>query len=98
MGLRVRAPVLPKPTPTILDPAHRILADLIKALRLEFGQTQVDLAARLGVSQSYVSKLESGELRVDLIEARALSEALGLSLGALVERLEARIGEARDAT
>lgn len=39
-----------------------------KAARLEAGLTQVEVASRLNLPQSYVSKCESGERRVDVIE------------------------------
>lgn len=40
----------------------------LKAARLEAGLTQVEVANLLDVPQSYVSKCESGERRVDIVE------------------------------
>ena len=40
----------------------------LKAARLDAGMTQAQAAAALGKPQSYVSKCESGERRVDVIE------------------------------
>jgi len=40
----------------------------LKAARLEMGLTQEEVAAQLNVPQSYVSKCESGERRIDVIE------------------------------
>lgn len=40
----------------------------LKAARLEAGLTQIEVANLLDVPQSYVSKCESGERRVDVIE------------------------------
>jgi len=40
----------------------------LRAARLEVGLTQTEVAALLNVHQSYVSKCESGERRVDVIE------------------------------
>ncbi|WP_258522605.1 helix-turn-helix domain-containing protein [Brevundimonas vesicularis] len=39
--------------------------------------TQVELAERLGRPQSFVSKVERGERRLDVIEFCELAEALG---------------------
>jgi transcriptional regulator with XRE-family HTH domain len=55
-----------------------------------FGLSQVDLARRLRRPQSFVSKYESGQRRLDLIELRAISRALGVDLLDLVRRFEAR--------
>ena len=49
---------------------------------------QVDLARRLGRPQSFVSKYESGERRVDLVELRAICGELGVSLVDRVRRFE----------
>ncbi len=48
--------------------AYRRFLELLKRARREAGLTQVDVAQRLGRPQSYVSKCESGERRVDVIE------------------------------
>jgi transcriptional regulator with XRE-family HTH domain len=64
------------------------LAKLLRELRTDAGLRQVDLAERLGEPQSYVSKYESGEQRLDLLELRAVCRAVGASLVQLVERFE----------
>ena len=69
-------------------PTKDILQNLLRDVRLEAGLNQVDLANRLGHPQSYVSKYESGERRLDLLELREICEALGVSLVELVTRLE----------
>lgn len=62
---------------------------LLRRLRKEAGLRQKDLAQRLGRPQSYVSKYEAGERKLDLIELRAIAEALDLSLSEVVRRFEA---------
>lgn len=66
---------------------ERLLA-LLKRARKEAGLRQVDVAERLDVPQSYVSKYESGERRLDLLELRAVCEALGISTLSFVKRFE----------
>ncbi len=54
---------------------------------------QVDLANRLQRPQSYVSKYESGERRLDLLELKQICCALGTSLEEFVRKLESAIDE-----
>jgi len=49
---------------------------LVKA-RKKNGLTQMQVAAELGTPQSYVSKYESGERRLDVVEFIAVATALG---------------------
>lgn len=60
----------------------------LRQIRIEANLTQADLARILGQHQSYVSKYESGERRLDLIELRQICQAVGISLSELVRRLE----------
>lgn len=52
------------------SPEYRKFLSLLKKARLESGLTQVEVARRLGQPQSYVSKCESGERRVDVVELK----------------------------
>ena len=56
----------------------------LRAARHAKGVTQTELALRLGATQSFVSKCERGERRLDLIETRAFCEALTLDFLAFV--------------
>lgn len=62
------------------------LAALLRSIRLEAGMTQVQVSLAIGEPQSYVSKYESGEQRLDLIEIEEVCVAVGLDLRTLVER------------
>ena len=64
------------------------LQALLRQLRISSGLRQVDLAQRLGVQQSFVSKYESGERRLDWLEVRGVCRVLGVSLQDFVKRLE----------
>jgi transcriptional regulator with XRE-family HTH domain len=64
------------------------LTALLRRLREEAGLRQVDVADRLGVSQSFVSKYESGERRLDLIELEQVALALETTLADLVKAFE----------
>ncbi|MGO9108555.1 MAG: helix-turn-helix domain-containing protein [Thermoguttaceae bacterium] len=67
------------------------LLALLRQIRLDAKLRQVDLAKRLGQPQSFVSKYESGERRVDILELRSLCKAVGITLEQFVARLEQRL-------
>lgn len=63
---------------------------LLKSVRLETGLTQIEMAARLrSRPQSYVSKSESGERKIDLVELEEICEAIGVDLLDFVRRYQA---------
>jgi transcriptional regulator with XRE-family HTH domain len=55
---------------------------------MEAGLRQAQVAKRLGKPQSFVSKYESGERRLDLLELRQVCRALRVSLTEFVRRFE----------
>jgi transcriptional regulator with XRE-family HTH domain len=67
------------------------LLGLLQAKRKKAGLSQAELAQRLGRSQSYVSKYESGELRLDLIQLREICRALGTTLSKFVREFEGHL-------
>lgn len=69
----------------------RILRHLLRAMRTEAGLRQQDVAERLRLGQSFVSKYESGERRLDVLELREICEVCGITLTDFVERLEAQL-------
>lgn len=69
------------------------LLDLLKEVRADAGLKQAELARRLGVPQSFVSKYENGERRLDLLETRQVCHAVGVSLADFAERLEDALAE-----
>lgn len=62
------------------------LATLLRQVRLNANLTQSQLADKIGQTQSYVSKYENGEQRLDLIELEAVCKAVSISLTDFVER------------
>ncbi len=60
---------------------------LLLAERLRQGVTQVDLAKRLRKPQSYVSKFERAERRLDVIEFLDICQALGCDPHELLAKL-----------
>lgn len=68
--------------------AQEQLQLLLRQVRNEAGLTQADVAERVGQPQSFISKYESGERRLDVLELRAVCSAIGVSLPDFVKRLE----------
>jgi len=72
--------------------AHRlVLRQLLREVRKEAGLRQVGLAERLGRSQSFISDIEKGQRRLDILELREFCAACRIELAEFVSRLEARL-------
>lgn len=65
---------------------YREFLKRLRAARVAAGLTQVEVARRLAKPQSYVSKCESGERRVDVVELADLAQLYGRALDAFVPR------------
>jgi transcriptional regulator with XRE-family HTH domain len=74
---------------SIYSAEYQRLCAMLRQLREEAGLTQVQVAGQLDVPQSFVSKYESGERRLDVIELRHVAQALGVTLRVVLERFEA---------
>ena len=59
----------------------------LRQSRLEAGLTQTKVADALGKPQSFVSKCETGERRVDVIELQVLANLYGVPLSYFVEEI-----------
>jgi transcriptional regulator with XRE-family HTH domain len=70
---------------------YAVLLQLLVETRRAAGVTQVQLAERIGERQSHLSKMERGEVRLDLIQVRTICAALGTTLPAFVRELEKRL-------
>jgi len=69
-------------------PKHKRIAGLLRNLRLEAKLRQVDVAERLRLPQSFVSRYESGERRLDFVEVAEICAALGVRLSDFVRHFE----------
>jgi transcriptional regulator with XRE-family HTH domain len=75
-------------TKTIHSPEYAIFLRLLRQIRERQEVTQEQLAERWGVTQSFVSKCERGERRIDALELRTFCRAMGVSLASFVAELE----------
>jgi len=69
---------------------YRILTDLLRRERVKAGLTQDALAEKLGETQSFVSKCERGERRLDLIQLQQFCRAIGVELADFVKKYQAQ--------
>ena len=70
---------------------YKVFLRFLRAERRRAGLTQIELAKRLRETQTFVSKFERGERRVDVIELHAICEALGTSFTGFVKNLDSTL-------
>ncbi|MGM8936689.1 helix-turn-helix domain-containing protein [Pseudomonas neustonica] len=68
-----------------------VLLRLLRQYRVESGLTQGQFAQALERPQSFVSDMERGFRRIDLIQLRDICEVLNISLLDFVSRFEAEL-------
>jgi transcriptional regulator with XRE-family HTH domain len=78
---------------SIFTDEYAVLLAVLRETRRAAKLTQIQLAERLGQSQSFVSKVEIGERRLDVIQLRTICHALGTTLPAFVAKLEKRLAQ-----
>ena len=72
---------------------RKLFLRLLREIRTEAGLRQVDLARELGQPQSFVSKYEAGERRLDVLELEQVCNCCGVTLAHFVSRLESQNNE-----
>jgi len=60
-------------TKSLYSNDHKQLVEQLKKARKEVGMDQKDVAKALGKTQSYISKIETGQRRVDVIQLKELA-------------------------
>ena len=82
---------IPVMTNSLHTPEYAEFCKLLVKLREKSGITQATIAERLGVHQSFVSKYEGGERRVDVIEFLRICKALKADPADVLASLKKRI-------
>lgn len=59
---------------TIRSSEYKEVINKLKAARKVAGLSQEDVAKKLNKSQSYISKVEAGEQRIDVIELKLFTD------------------------
>jgi len=76
---------------SIHDRGYQLIVAHLREAREKSKITQAELAERLGTDQSYVSKYERTERRLDLLEVRAICICLEVDFVRFVGRLESEL-------
>jgi ribosome-binding protein aMBF1 (putative translation factor) len=77
--------LLPK---SIFSHGQLKLQELLRAQRVATGMNQTELAKKLGRPQSFVSKYESGERRLDLVELHQICRAMKVPFSKFAQKFE----------
>jgi HTH-type transcriptional regulator/antitoxin HipB len=78
-------------TKTKLAAELRILGSVLARARERAGVKQSDAAAKLGLPASYLSKIENGTRRVDVVELIQIADAIGIEAADLVRELQEKM-------
>jgi transcriptional regulator with XRE-family HTH domain len=73
------------------DPRYQQLIDILAKTREKLKISQKIIANRLKKPQSYISKYESGERRIDVLEFINICEALGIKPYTILNRLKKEV-------
>jgi transcriptional regulator with XRE-family HTH domain len=68
---------------------------VLRDIRRAANVTQIELAEKLGTTQSFVTKCERGDRRLDLVQVRTICHALGTTLPEFVRQWEERLPASR---
>lgn len=89
MGLiRVSASFWCDPLKSLNSDAHQKLCALLAEARSQVPMVQAELSERLGRPQSFVSKYERGERRLDVVEFLEVCRGLGVDPHAIIQQVE----------
>jgi transcriptional regulator with XRE-family HTH domain len=80
------------------SPRYGHFRALLRKIREEAGLHQATLAAKLGKPQTFVSKSELGERRIDFLETLDICKACKVPVSRFVARLEKNNADADAAT
>lgn len=71
-----------------------VMGRVLVRVREAAGIKQSDVAARLGVPPSWLSKVESGSRRLDVVELIKVAEAISIEPAALIAEIHAALNAA----
>jgi len=79
---------------SIYKKEYKFFIEVFVEFRNKAGLLQIDLAKKLNVHQSYISKIETGQRRVDFIELREICLHMNTNITEFSKALEKKINSA----
>lgn len=76
---------------TIHAKEYHVVIGMLRELREQKQLTQKGLADKIGSDQTFISKIEIGERRVDIIELKYICDALDIELVEFIKQVELKI-------
>jgi transcriptional regulator with XRE-family HTH domain len=83
-------------TRSVFLQSYGVLTQCLVEARAGAGVTQIELAERLGRPQSFVSKVEGGDRRLDVIEFLQITTALNVDPEPIIQSVVAALANDRD--
>lgn len=75
---------------SVFTDANKAVVETLVSARKAAGLRQEDLAARLKKPQSFISRIETGERRIDIVELYAVATAIGVDPAKLYREMVKR--------
>ena len=71
---------------TIYSKDHKFLVEQLKKARIEAGLDQEKAAELLDKTQSFISKIEAGQRRIDIVQLKEFAKAYKKSLDYFIKK------------
>lgn len=76
-------------TKSVFTDRYRLFTQMLIQERCDKRITQTQLARMLKKPQSYVSKYENGERRLDIVEFLEIADCIGIDVAEFIKKLQA---------
>jgi len=77
---------------SLFTKSYRIFREELVKAREAAGVSQEELAKRIGWDRTFISKVENGVRRLDVVELLAICDALGINATEFVAKLQRNFG------
>lgn len=71
---------------TIHTQEHKYIVKRLRKARLEAGLSQKTVGDEIGKSQSYISKIESGQRRIDIVQLKMFADMYSKKIDFFIKR------------